>query len=251
MKRKAVFMDIDGTLLWKSEVAERVEAAIKKARAMGHMFFVCTGRSKVYLPMPLRDTGYLDGFVFACGMCCEVNGESVYRREFSRDELHAIARYVCKTGRACHFEGETKILSINSTRTDFTQVNTFEELAAGFEEESIYKISIEGYHCLDDDPALFEGFEAFDMGHYADVVVKGVSKATGMQRVLEAVGIAREDCIGIGDGRNDLPMIRYAGVGVAMGNAPEDVKAEADFITETCEDDGVAVMIEKLLLNDK
>lgn len=251
MNRKAVFMDIDGTLIWNSKVSDRVLNAIQRARALGHMFFLCTGRSKSYLPPILKDVDYLDGFVFACGMHCEVNGETIYKEAFDREELRSIAKHVCNIGRPAHFEGKTKILSINSNRTYFTQVNSFEELDAGFEDESISKIAIDGYGVPDTDPELFAGFEVFDMGHYSDIVKKGVTKATGMQHVLEYVGIPREDCIGIGDGSNDLPMIKFAGLGVAMGNAPEHVKAEADAVTETCENDGVAAMIEKYVLSDK
>lgn len=249
MNRKAVFMDIDGTLIWDSKVSDRVLNAIQKARALGHMFFICTGRSKSYLPREVRNVDYLDGYVMSCGMHCEINSETIYREAFTTDELQSIARYACESGRACHFEGGTKILTINSDRSDFVQVSTYAELIAGFEEERIYKISIEGKNCPDDNPLLFDRFAVFDMGHYCDIVRKGISKATGMQRVLEKTGIPRENCIGIGDGSNDLPMIRFAGLGIAMGNAPDHVKAEADAVTETCYNDGVAVMIEKYILN--
>ena len=66
--------------------------------------------------------------------------------------------------------------------------------------------------------------------------------------MLDHVGILRADSIGVGDGSNDLPMIKYAGLGVAMGNAPEHVKAEADAVTETWENDGVADMIDKYVI---
>ena len=248
MDRKAVFMDIDGTLIWDGKVSDRVLNAIRSARALGHMFFLCTGRSKSYLPKILRGADYLDGFVFACGMHCEVNGETIYREAFTRDELRRIAKFVCETDKACHFEGRERILTINSDRTDFYQVGSYEELDACFENEAVSKIAVDCYNCAESNPGLFDDFEIFDMGHYSDIVKKGVTKATGMQHVLEHIGIPRENCIGIGDGSNDLPMIKYAGLGVAMGNAPEHVKAEADAVTETCANDGVAAMIEKYVL---
>ncbi len=250
MSRKAVFMDIDGTLIHGSKVSERVISAINTAREKGHMFFICTGRSKSYLPQILRGVDYLDGCVYACGMHCEVNGETIYKEEFGREELRGIAKHVCKTGSPSHFEGKNTILSINSDRTYFTQVGSYEELDAGFENESISKIAIDGAGVAQSDPELFAGFEVFDMGHYSDIVKKGVTKATGIQHVLDYIGIPQKDCIGIGDGSNDLPMIRYAGLGVAMGNAPDHVKAEADVVTETCENDGVAVMIDKYVLGE-
>lgn len=251
MKRKAVFMDIDGTLISKGAVSEVVARAIKKARDEGHMFFICTGRSKIYLPQVIRDMDYIDGYVMSCGMRCEVGGKTIYHEAFSHEELRDIAEYVCRKGRASHFEGIEKILSINSERRDFSQVSSCEELMAELGKETVSKIAIDGAHIAEDDPGLFDRFEAFDMGHYSDIVRKGITKATGMQRVLEYTGIPREDCIGIGDGSNDLPMIKYAGLGVAMGNAPEHVKAEADAVTETCENDGVAVMIERYVFGEQ
>lgn len=245
MDRKAVFMDIDGTLIHDGRVSDRVAEAIRKARRQGHMFFLCTGRSKSYLPPILRGVDYLDGYVFACGMHCEVRGETIFREAFERDELRRIAKFVCETGKACHFEGREKILSVNSDRTDFFQVESYEELDTCFENEAISKIAVDCERCAESNPDLFGEFEIFDMGHYSDIVKKGINKATGMRRVLEYIGIPRKDCVGIGDGSNDLPMIRYAGLGVAMGNAPEHVKAEADAVTDTCENDGVAAMIEK------
>ena len=61
-----------------------------------------------------------------------------------------------------------------------------------------------------------------------------------MAKILEYFGISRDECMAFGDGGNDIPMLEYAGVGVAMGNAKEDVQAKADFITKSVDDDGVA-----------
>ena len=98
------------------------------------------------------------------------------------------------------------------------------------------------------DERFSEWFDIYGMGTYSDVIKRGVTKATGMQRVLDYVGISRENCIGIGDSVNDLPMIEFAGLGVAMGNAPEGVKTRADVVTESIDDDGVAVMIERYVI---
>lgn len=248
MGRKAVFMDIDGTLMERGRVSPRVIGAIKAARAQGHLFFVCTGRAKGFLPQMLRAADYLDGFVMACGMHCEMSGEVVHRKRVDIGVLLEVARYFCENGRECLFEGETKILGLNSERADCENYHAFDGIAEAFEREPISKITIVGPYQEADDIFLSRWFTMYDMSGWSDVVVKGVSKATGIQRMLERVGVPREDCIAIGDGTNDLPMIEFAGLGVAMGNAPEGVKAAADAVTESCENDGVAVMIEKYVL---
>ncbi|MFU0825856.1 MAG: hypothetical protein ACFWTK_12930 [Clostridium sp.] len=77
---------------------------------------------------------------------------------------------------------------------------------------------------------------------------KGISKGNAVKILAEFYGLKREEVICIGDGENDLSMIKYAGLGIAMGNAPDYVKKEADYITETNDEDGVAKAIEKFIL---
>jgi HAD superfamily hydrolase (TIGR01484 family) len=75
---------------------------------------------------------------------------------------------------------------------------------------------------------------------WLDLAPDGVSKASGLQTVAERLGVARADVLAIGDGRNDLEMLTWAGRGVAMGQAPEEVKAVADGVTGSLADDGAA-----------
>lgn len=76
----------------------------------------------------------------------------------------------------------------------------------------------------------------------------GVDKGVGVHAVAEALGLTKDQVICVGDAHNDLAMIEYAKLGVAMGNAIEELKAAADYVTLTNEDDGVAHVIEKFML---
>ncbi|MCL6626635.1 Cof-type HAD-IIB family hydrolase [Alicyclobacillus shizuokensis] len=80
-----------------------------------------------------------------------------------------------------------------------------------------------------------------------EVNPRGVTKASGLQTVCDHLGITQDQVIVMGDSLNDIPMMRWAGLGVAMGNAQERVKQEADFVTDVCEAHGVARAIERLL----
>jgi len=82
-----------------------------------------------------------------------------------------------------------------------------------------------------------------------EVMCKGVSKGRGVEVLANMYGFKREEVICIGDNENDLSMIRYAGLGIAMGNAEEEVKSEADFITRSNDEDGVAYAIDKFILS--
>jgi len=78
---------------------------------------------------------------------------------------------------------------------------------------------------------------------WLDLSPVGVSKASGLQHVCDALGLAAPDVLAIGDGRNDIEMLRWAGRGVAMGQAVEEVIAAADAVTATVHDEGAAVEI--------
>jgi Cof subfamily protein (haloacid dehalogenase superfamily) len=74
---------------------------------------------------------------------------------------------------------------------------------------------------------------------FADVVARGVDKSVGLEKVREYFGLAVDEIMALGDGGNDISMLKYAGIGVAMDNANEEVKQAADYITTSVDDDGV------------
>jgi hydroxymethylpyrimidine pyrophosphatase-like HAD family hydrolase len=77
---------------------------------------------------------------------------------------------------------------------------------------------------------------------------KGITKAYGISLLAKDLGIEQEEVMCIGDEENDLPMIEYAGIGVAMANAISRVKEIADVVTDSNEEDGVAKVVEKYVL---
>lgn len=81
-----------------------------------------------------------------------------------------------------------------------------------------------------------------------EITKKGVSKGSAVKKLAEYYNIKREEIIAIGDSENDMSMIEFAGLGVAMGNALEKVKAKADYVTDTNDNNGVAKVIEKYIL---
>jgi HAD superfamily hydrolase (TIGR01484 family) len=80
---------------------------------------------------------------------------------------------------------------------------------------------------------------------WLDIAPQGVSKASGLQSVCRRLGVDRSDVLAIGDGRNDVEMLAWVGRGVAMGQAPEEVKQVADDVTASVEEDGAAVELER------
>ena len=83
---------------------------------------------------------------------------------------------------------------------------------------------------------------------FLEVMPKGIDKAQSLGRLLERIGMKREEMIACGDGYNDLTMIQYAGLGVAMENAVLPVRNAADYITASNNEDGVGLVVEKFML---
>lgn len=84
---------------------------------------------------------------------------------------------------------------------------------------------------------------------FLELVPLGIDKARSIAVLSEKLGITREEVAAMGDGYNDLSMIKYAGLGIAMNNAQEPVKAAADYIAPSNDEDGVAIAVERYFLH--
>jgi Cof subfamily protein (haloacid dehalogenase superfamily) len=89
----------------------------------------------------------------------------------------------------------------------------------------------------------------FSFTTYLEIIHQGVDKATALLKLGKQLDIAPTEMVAIGDRENDMAMLRLAALGIAMGNAPSIVQAEADWVTDTNNRDGVAAAIEKLYAN--
>ena len=75
--------------------------------------------------------------------------------------------------------------------------------------------------------------------YFSDITPRGGSKRVGIEKMLAHFGIPASDTMAFGDGGNDIEMLRFAGVGVAMGNAGEEVRLAADYVTDDVDHDGI------------
>lgn len=86
---------------------------------------------------------------------------------------------------------------------------------------------------------------------FLELVPRGIDKAQSLARLLQMLGKDRSEMMAFGDGFNDLSMLQYAGMGVAMGNAEAEVKAAADWVTGSNNEDGIVPVLERYVLSDK
>jgi Cof subfamily protein (haloacid dehalogenase superfamily) len=245
---KAAFFDVDGTLLsYKTrQVLPSAKAAIAKLQERGILCIVATGRHMIQLSkLPVGDIPF-DAFVM-------LNGQLVLDKQKNvlfgvpiegKAKDFLVERFNDHTYPAVMVERDQMYL--NCVTDHVLTVNKMISIAipelSDYRGGDIYQVCAYlepgAEHLVD--PILDEC--VLTSWHYGgkDIIAKGGGKMAGIQRYLEQIGLKPEEIIAFGDAENDLEMIRFAGIGVAMGNAEDSVKAVADYVTADIDDDGIA-----------
>jgi 5-amino-6-(5-phospho-D-ribitylamino)uracil phosphatase len=251
-----VALDVDGTVLHEDgTLTDATVAAVQRVAAAGHHVMLATGRS-VSMTLPvLERLGLVSDYV-VCANGAIVLGRDAdapvgYRRvhveTFDPSEvLRTISSHLESASFAVEDEeglfryaGEFPdgALAATSEQVDFDEL---------LHQEATRVVVISPDHQTDDFLSVVEEMGlskvTYNVGWTAwlDIAPDGVNKATGLQIVADRLGIPVDRVLVIGDGRNDIDMLGWAGVGVAMGQAPEEVVAAADRVTGTDLEDGVA-----------
>lgn len=244
---KAAFFDIDGTLLSHKtrQVSPATVAAIRTLQEKGISCVVATGRHKTEMDKLPLDGLAFDGYL-------TLNGQMILNRDMrmlSGVPIEGEARemlldiFVNHTLPMLILEQERVYLNYYAPVVKQVQdaISTPVPPFGTYDGAPIYQACLylpEGKHeCL---PKLREHCVVtwWNSGG-VDVIAKGGGKVAGIRRYLEEKGISREEIIAFGDGENDLEMLKFAGIGVAMANGEEAVKENADYITDSVDEDGV------------
>ena len=268
MKEKVLVLDIDGTLTnSEKEITPATKRGIQSVMERGHKVILASGRPTPGMrryeeELELKKYGgYLLSFNGGRIIDCQ-SGEIIYQRilpSVAVPELYDFAKknscgLITYEGDCIisafepdeYVELESRINGLEIKVVDnFKEYVDFDvnkclitapvENAPGFEEQLRQKYS--------DTLSIYRS-EPF----FIEIMPQKVDKAASLDRMLEAIGLTKEDAICCGDGFNDISMIKYAGVGVAMGNAREDVKRQVGRVCGVNENDGVARYMEALLL---
>ncbi len=252
MHRKICFFDWDGTLSADGDtVSPAVADALCRLRAAGHLAFLCSGRALSITAPGALALGF-DGLVAGAGSYVVWGDEVLYRRQIERPALLRTVRHFLDTRQFLLLEGESVALAVNGGLIPggdrFLQVTDPAQLDEGgqYADVVVTKFGARGFdertrRLLEEDYHVIVNYNNIN-----EMMCKGCCKADGIRRVLEACGARRADSVGFGDSYNDLDMLEYVGTAVAMGNAPEEVRALADFVTAPVTEDGVAVGLARL-----
>ena len=228
---KAIFLDVDGTLI--SFKTHRVPAsaldALREAHARGVQLFIATGRAAADLA-DLEAIPY-DGVAALNGADCLMRDGRVVAR-------HPIPRADFEKSLALSAELDFPVgLELNDgvfVNRVTPEVVRLAEMVAHPDPELETRVMAEL-------PSLVASRWC---PIFADVNVRGVDKATGMAEFAAHFGFANGETMAFGDGGNDVAMLRAAGAGVAMGNACDEALAAADYVTASVDDDGIRRALE-------
>ncbi|GHV75723.1 haloacid dehalogenase [Spirochaetia bacterium] len=249
---KALFLDIDETLVTggRGPFPEDIEP-IEEAHRRGHKVFLSTGRSLGHIPAVLREAAWLDGIVAAAGTQVLVGDRTIYHTWIPKEILPAICAFYLKTGKFCVFEGESGVYGINTADSydgmEIIPLHKEDDFFTRYQDTVLSKLTIGGSISEAERNLLGTHFHLNSFTNYFEGILLGESKSKGMCIALEALGIPRENSIAIGDSENDIDIICAAGLGIAMGNACDKLKALAGAITGDCGKGGVGQAIRRFV----
>lgn len=252
-------LDIDGTVLHEDGfLSPAVLGAVRSADARGHEVMLATGRSAASTTPVLADLGVAPRFLVCSNgaVTLERDADGEYRRarietfdptevlttistalsdaHYAVEDAEGNFRHTASFPEAAVSPGSEEVefaglLDIRATRVVVISPNhATEEFLGVVEQMGLQQVSY-----------------AIGWTAWLDIAPEGVSKASALESVAAELGVARSDVLAIGDGRNDVEMLRWAGRGVAMGQAPLEVQEAADDVTETVDNDGVALELSR------
>ncbi|MDR3122949.1 MAG: Cof-type HAD-IIB family hydrolase [Treponema sp.] len=252
--RKAIFLDIDETLITKLQgpFPEDVEP-IEEAHRRGHAIFLSTGRSLGHIPQTLREAPWLDGIIAGAGAQVLMGDRALYHKWVPPELLPAICAFYLKQDKFCVFEGVEAVYGINlpehyARGGTILPITGEGDFLVKYSAAVISKLTIGGAVSGEEQKLLEDCFHLNVFENYFEGILLGESKAKGMSIALKALNIPRSNSIAIGDSKNDIDIICAAGLGIAMGNASDELKALAGAITSDCGKGGVGQAIKKFVL---
>lgn len=267
MQKKVLVLDIDGTLTnSQKEITDNTRRAIQDAILRGHTVILASGRPTPGMRRYERELeldkygGYLLSFNGARIVECRT-GEVIYQKTLPQGLLPGLYQFAGQ-----HHMGLS--VCMGDTVISAFEPDEYISLEAGINglpirvvDNFVEFVDFDMHKCLMTAPgeqaAIYEKELQEQYGqmasiyrsepYYVEVMPRDVTKASSLEKMLPILGVDREHVICCGDGYNDISMIRYAGLGVAMANAQPVVKEAADYITASNDEDGIVQVIHEFM----
>ncbi|MGL5822893.1 MAG: Cof-type HAD-IIB family hydrolase [Sarcina sp.] len=277
MNYKMICIDMDGTLLnSKKKLSEENKKALKKAYDKGVHIIICTGRNSRSALYFADQIGINSAIIANNGaLVMDESGEVLLFKEIlDKKQCQKILDISKKYRTIPNFHSVGKIYLNSKFRKFINDMFFNRNVPQKYKIENVYLKEQTAWNNLFDENKEFFGkcimldksreklgkisdeleetgmFELTYSGKYClEINSKGVSKGRAVKMLSEHYDIKQEEIICIGDNGNDISMIKYAGLGVAMQNGTEEVKSVADYITDSNDNNGVAKVVEKFVFN--
>ena len=247
----ALFFDIDGTLVsFKThEIPASTIYALTQAKANGHKVFISTGRPPLIITNLGAIEHLIDGYVTINGALCFVGKEVISCKDIPKEAVQVIVKDALEKDYGLIVVGEKDVAVLDShgevdrifrgeiAVENLDQVKPLEEVL----EQRILQLT--PFFSADYEREIMKRIPCCTSGRwhpaFTDITAKGADKGEGILTLATRFGLNPKHTIAFGDGGNDSSMIKAAGIGVAMGNALESLKNEADYTTTSVDNDGV------------
>lgn len=270
MKYKALALDLDGTLTdSRKQLSTKNKIAIHKAIDKGVAVILASGRPVIGIThlakeLSLKEKG---GYILAYNggniIDCKTE-EIIYEKIVPKKCIKTICESARKNNVFALTYTDSEIVAeddsdkyiIKESLCANAKIKKVDDLVS-FVDYPVAKFLVVGEHkkllpvqreLLETFPGIIDAF--FSESYFLEVVPAGVAKSTSLDSLLNILHLDKEELIACGDGMNDIPMLEYAGLAVAMENAYPEVKEYADYITLSNDNNGVAYAIEKFILNE-
>jgi len=262
--KKCVFFDADGTLLdIKKGVAPDAYEVVSRLNANGHLTFLCTGRSRAFIPDYVEKLG-LSGMITNLGAYIEYEGKPVYDKTIStKDALRAVNTLrscniipVCEGNQAMYYDLSEYTTDIDWYADLITEVLGDRLLPIKGNESNLHinKISAKRLPGCNYRLAFSRLNDIFDFIHHegafvgntTECIIKGHSKGVAISSICNVLGIESKDRIAFGDSNNDLSMFEVCGLNIAMGDGSTDLKNNSDMVTDTMAECGLSKALEQI-----
>ena len=273
MDIRLIALDLDGTALNSDgHISEATRAAFEKADRMGISIAIATGRPFKALPEEIYSIPFIRYAITSNGTAIYDlrDGRNLYRSTLSEENLETLLDILLPFGVVL----EASVAGLPCSSKEFLQnleAYGVNERSAGYLRKTRVPIDdiiqyirdnrevTEAINVIVTDPEKKEEirfsvkqipslYVTSSAPHFLEFATAGTSKESSLSMMASMLGAAREQVIAFGDSDNDLEMIRYAGIGVAMGNAVPALKEAADYVTLTNDEDGVAAALHKFIL---
>lgn len=267
MSYKMIVLDLDGTLTnSKKEITAHTKATLQKAQEQGVKVVLASGRPingvlPIAKELELEKYGsYVLAFNGGQIVNCKT-GEMIFQRTLPAEMIPQLIQFA-RENKVDFLTYKSEKILTNNPNSPYGKIeSSINKMPLIYVENPIETITFpipkmlmlgEGEYMAKVEPKIQEKTHGLlsifrSEPFFLEIMPKGIDKAASLERLLEHTGIAREEMIACGDGFNDLSMIRFAGLGVAMENAQAIVKEEADYITSSNDEDGVAKVVEKFI----